>query len=420
MSRDLSRAARGATACLCLAVVAGCGGSSDGHGSGNRPPPPPAGAPPPATWSVGPAACIDGLAGDFPCAGIDLRKRVPLAAMGGGAGNDLWGWADPDTGREYALVGMNNGTAFVDVTDPEVPVYLGRLPTRTFSSTWRDIKVYRNHAYIVADGAGAHGMQVFDLTRLRGLTGPQTFSPDRMYLEFSYAHNIAINEHTGFAYALGTNRCDGGLHMIDIRTPNNPMFAGCHSPSYTHDTHCVLYHGPDAQFAGREICFSSNENHVAIVDVTEKSSPVTLAEIDYPGLGYVHQGWLAEDHRYFFLGDEFDELNLGVPTRTHVFDFAELTAPQYLYAYEAETQPPDHNLYVLGNRVFQANYTAGLRVLEFGDLTAAEIEEIAHFDTYPASNALVFNGAWSVYPFLPSGTMLVSDTHGGLFILTLR
>jgi choice-of-anchor B domain-containing protein len=260
--------------------------------------------------------------------------------MGGTAGNDLWGWADPDTGREYALMGLDNGTAFVDVTEPETPVFLGRLPTRTFPSAWRDIKVYRNHAYIVADGAGAHGMQVFDLTRLRGLAGPQTFSPDRMYLEFASAHNIAINEDSGFAYALGTNRCGGGLHMIDIRTPNNPMFAGCHGPPYTHDTQCVTYRGPDPQFVGREICFSANETHVAIVDVSIKASPVTLAEIDYPELGYVHQGWLTEDHRYFFLGDEFDELHFGVPTRTHVFDFAELTAPQYLYAYEAATRSP--------------------------------------------------------------------------------
>ena len=420
MLRDLNRAARGAATCLCLAVAAGCGGSSDGHGSGNRPPPPPAGPPPPATWSVGPAACIDGLAGDFPCAGIDLRKRVPLAAMGGSAGNDLWGWADPATGREYALVGMNNGTAFLDVTDPAAPVYLGRLPTRTFSSTWRDIKVYRNHAYIVADDAGAHGMQVFDLTRLRGLTGPQNFGPDRMYLEFANAHNIAINEDTGFAYAVGTNRCGGGLHMIDIRTPNNPMFAGCHGPSYTHDTQCVIYRGPDAQFAGREICFSANETHFAIVDVTVKSSPVTLAEIDYPQRGYVHQGWLTEDHRYFFLGDEFDELQFGVPTRTHVFDVAELTAPQYLYPYEAGTRASTHNLYVLGNRVLQANYTAGLQVLEFGDLAAAELNEVAFFDTYPANDTTVFQGAWTVYPYLPSGTLLVNDIQNGLFILAPR
>jgi choice-of-anchor B domain-containing protein len=407
------------TAALLLAVT-GCGSDGGGHQAGNRPPPPPAPPPPPPASTTGPDACTDGWAGDFLCSGVDLRKRVPVGAMGGNSGNDVWGWADPDTRREYALMGLDNGTAFVDVTDPDTPVFLGRLPTRTFSSGWRDIKVYQNHAYIVADGAGAHGMQVFDLTRLRGLTGPQTFSPDRMYLEFANAHNIAINEDSGFAYAVGTNRCGGSLHMIDIRTPNNPMFAGCHGPAYTHDTQCVIYHGPDAGFAGRELCFSSNEDHVAIVDVTEKASPVTLAEIDYPQVGYVHQGWLTEDHRFFFLGDEFDELMFGVPTRTHIFDLAELTAPQYLYAYEAATSSSDHNLYVQGKRVYQANYTAGLRVLEFGDLEALEIEEIAWFDTYPASDALVFSGAWSVYPYLPSGNLLVSDTQSGLFILTVQ
>ena len=420
MPRALSPLAVRVAACLCLMAIAGCGADRDGHGSGNRPPPPAAPPPPPPSGFTGPAACVDGMAGEFPCDGVDLRRRVPLADMGGESGNSVWGWADPETGREYALVGLDNGTAFVDVTDPEAPVFLGRLPTRTFASAWRDIKVYGNHAYIVADGAGAHGMQVFDLMRLRGLAAPQNFNPDRMYLEFANAHTIAINEDTGFAYAVGSNRCGGGLHMIDIRTPNNPMFAGCHGPPYTHETQCVVYRGPDAQFAGREICFSANETHVAIVDVTTKSSPVTLAEIDYPELGYVHQGWLTEDQSYFLLGDEFDEIQFGVPTRTHVFDFAELTAPQYLYPHEAETRAISHNLYVLGNRVFQANYTAGLRVLEFGDLAAAEIEEIAFFDTYPASDEPIFHGAWSVYPYLPSGTLLVSDIQGGLFVLTLR
>ena len=85
--------------------------------------------------------------------------------MGGTQGNDIWGWFDAQSGNEYALMGMTNGTAFVDITDPEDPVFLGRLPTQTVESDWRDIKVYQDHAYIVADDAGAHGMHVFDLTR---------------------------------------------------------------------------------------------------------------------------------------------------------------------------------------------------------------------------------------------------------------
>lgn len=397
---------------LVIFGVTGCGG--DGGDDG----PPPFQPPPPL--ATGPASCIGGNAADFACGGIDLLRRVPYTDMGGSGGNDIWGWVDTQTGREYALVGMTNGTAFVDVTVPASPVVLGRLPTQTTSSAWRDIKVYLNHAYVVADNAGNHGMQVFDLTRLRGVAAPQTFVPDGVYDGFANAHNLAINEATGYAYAVGTNSCGGGLHMIDIATPNNPVFAGCYSLAETHDTQCVVYGGPDAVHVGREICFSSNEDHFAVVDVTVKGSPVTLAERTYPQLGFVHQGWLTEDHRYFLLGDELDEITFNVPTRTHVFDVTNLDAPLYLYAYEGTTAATDHNLYVRGNRVFEANYSSGLTVLEFANLGTGGITEIAHFDTYPAHDAAGFDGAWSVYPYLPSGAVVVSDRANGLFVLGLQ
>ena len=154
--------------------------------------------------------------------------------------------------------------------------------------------------------------------------------------------------------------------------------------------------------------------------MTNKAGPVTISRTTYPQLGFVHQAWLTEDHRYLLVGDELDERNFGVPTRTHVMDVSDLANPQYLYPYEAATTTIDHNLYVLGNRVFQANYSAGLRVLEFGDLANQEISEVAFFDTVPASGVGSFDGAWSVYPYLPSGTIIVSDGINGLFILTLQ
>jgi choice-of-anchor B domain-containing protein len=393
-------------------LVAGCGGSSYG-GSGPT-------LPPPADLSTGPATCNGGTADDFSCFGVDLRSRVPLTDMGGNTGNDIWGWADALTGNEYALMGMTNGTAFVDVTDPENPVYLGILPTATISTPWRDIKVYQDHAYIVADASGAHGMQVFDLKRLRGVGAPQTFAADARYSDFGNAHNVAINEDTGFAYAVGTNTCEHGLHMIDITTPNNPLFAGCYDLVDVHDTQCVSYSGPDPDYAGAEVCANSAGQRVEFVDVSNKAAPVSIAAIDYPQRGYVHQGWFTEDHRFLLVGDELDERNFGVPTRTHIFDMTDLDAPVYVSAYEGPTASIDHNLYILGNRVFEANYTSGLRVLEFGDLGNSELSEVGFFDTYPGSNAASFDGAWSVYPYLPSGNILVSDTSNGLFVLTSR
>jgi choice-of-anchor B domain-containing protein len=388
-------------------------------GGGGAAPAPPGGGTPPPPLGTGPDACTNGSAGDFACSGINLRKRVSLETMGGTLGNDLWGWFDAQTGNEYALMGLSNGTAFVDITNPDDPIFLGRLPTQTVADLVRDIKVYKDHAYIVA-GSVPHGMQVFDLTRLRGLMTPQTFTADVVYGDFGNAHNIAINEDSGFAYAVSTNSCGGGLHMIDISTPINPMFAGCYDLNSTHDTQCVIYQGPDLDYVNREICVSSNEDHVEIVDVTVKAAPMSISSLTYPQLGFVHQGWLTEDYRFFLLDDEGDESSFNVPTRTHIFDVSDLDAPQYIFAYEAATTTIDHNLYVLGNRVFQANYASGLRVLEFGDLANQELMEIAFLVTYPDNRSGGFAGAWSVYPYLPSGTIIVSDGTNGLFILSMQ
>ena len=186
-----------------------------------------------------------------------------------------------------------------------------------------------------------------------------------------------------------------------------PVFAGCHLvvPG-THDAQCVAYAGPDPDYADREVCFNSNENHVGIADVDDKNLTRTVSTTVYPQLGFVHQAWLTEDHQYLFVGDELDEANFGVLTRTHVL--------------EAATTTIDHNLYVLGNRLYQANYSAGLRVLEFGDLANREIAEIAFFDTVPETGVGSFDGAWSVYPYLPSKSIIVSDGIHGLFVLTLQ
>ena len=398
---------------LLVIALIGAGFSGGDNGNTTAPPPPP-------ELSTGPDSCSGGMAGDFACSGLSLRKRVPNDAIGGGEGNDIWGWADTQTGNEYALMGLTNGTAFVDVTDPDNPVFLGHLATNTKEAAWRDIKVYLDHAFVVADGAGTHGMQVFDLTRLRGVASPQTFMADTVYVNFENAHNLAINEASGYAYVAGTNDCGGGLHIVDISIPNNPMFAGCHADAEAHDTQCVLYQGPDMAYRGQEICVSSNKDHLGIANVTNKAATTTISSTNYPDTGFAHQGWLTEDHRFFLLGDELDELDFAVQTRTHVFDVSDLDAPVYAFAYEAATASIDHNLYILGNRVFQANYTSGVRVLEFGDLSNMEIMEIAFLDTFPGSDSANFEGAWSVYPFLPSGNIIASDRSNGLFILTMQ
>ena len=364
--------------------------------------------------------CKDGLAGDYPCLAVHLLSHMSIDDLKGGRsaeGNDIWGWTDPETGKEYALVGLSDGTAFVDVSTPSKPVLIGNLPTHTSSSNWRDIKVYKDHAYIVSE-AGDHGMQIFDLNRLRETQEvPATFSETAHYGRFGRAHNIVINEASGFAYAVGSATCAGGLHMVDINTPAKPVNAGCFSEDgYTHDAQCVIYNGPDQKYKGREVCFNANEDTITIVDVTDKATPFILSRIGYPTASYVHQGWLSEDHQFFYQNDEFDELEgKAGTTNTLIWDLTELGDPQMVKIYQAKTKVIDHNLYVKEKLMYQANYQAGLRILDISK--PLEPVEVGFFDTYPQSDDTAFNGAWSSYPYFKSGIVVVSTIEDGLFVL---
>lgn len=375
--------------------------------------------------------CNDSSAAQFECMDVDMVSFLSVKDLGAERGigvNDIWGWTDPQTNREYALVGRTDGTSFVDVTNASNPVFLGDLPKTPGSRTavWRDIKVYKDHAYIVADGAMEHGMQVFDLRLLRDVeNAPVTFEPTAFYDQIASAHNIVINEDTGFAYSVGSSgggtTCGGGLHMINIQDPANPTFAGCFADittgrrktGYSHDAQCVVYHGPDTEHQNKEICIGSNETMLSIADVTDKENPVALSATSYPNVAYAHQGWLSEDQAFFFMNDEGDEpRNLVEGTRTLVWDVTDLDDPILVKEYIAETTTTDHNLYVRGNLMYQSNYGSGLRILDVSN--PAEPKEVGFFDTTPYEGAA---GSWSNYPYFESGVIIATSMKEGLFVL---
>ena len=370
-----------------------------------------------ATMATAQSPCVNGLAaGLYPCDNIDLYATMGVNQVGGGDMNDIWGWTDPLDGKEYVLLGRTNGTAFIDISNPTTPVYLGNLNTNTVSSLWRDIKVYGNYAFIVSE-AGGHGMQVFDLTKLRNVTNPPVnFSADAVYTGFGNAHNIVINEATARAYGVGTNTASGGLHIVDISNPLNPTILGTFSQDgYTHDAQVVTYIGPDAQYQGKEIAFACNENTITIVDVDDPTDATLISTEGYSGSAYTHQGWLTEDHKYFVVGDELDEQQSGVNTRTYFFNVEDLNNPVLAGTYTATTSAIDHNLYIKDGIAYQSNYRAGLRLLDVSN--APNAEEVGFFDLYPSSDAASFNGTWSNYPYFASGVVAVSHIEEGLFLL---
>ncbi len=362
--------------------------------------------------------CENGMAGIYPCKDYDLLSHISLSKFSATSGNDSWGWSDPSTGKEYVLMGLDNGTAFIDISVPTEPLYLGKLVSQTPPALHRDIKVYQNFAFIVSESDG-HGMQVFDLTRLRSIVNaPTTFQADATYNEFNNAHNIVINESSGFAYVVGSDTFGGGPHIINIQNPLNPSFAGGYAlDGYSHDAQVVTYNGPDADYTGKEIFIGSNQTEVVVINITDKSDPKNISKINYENVGYTHQGWLTEDMKYFLVGDEFDELRTENFTRTIILDFTDLDNPKLHTNYTGSLQALDHNGYVKKNLFYLANYTGGMRVLDISDIENKNISEVGYFDSYPLSNSKDFNGLWNVYPFFKSGNIVLSDIENGLFIV---
>ncbi|MDA1027715.1 MAG: choice-of-anchor B family protein [Bacteroidetes bacterium] len=376
--------------------------------------------------------CKDGKSREFSCDNVDLVSFMnvdDLSTERGVGMTDIWGWEDPETGKEWVIIGRTEGVSFVDISDPSHPVWVGEMLKTATSpgSTWRDVKVYKNHAFVVADGAEAHGLQIFDLTQLRDAKPedmPITYPETARYMGTNSTHNIVINEETGFAYAVGNRSggetCGGQLHIINIQDPANPTFAGCFSnenASGAHDSQCVIYHGDDVDYKGHEICLTSSGNMFVIADVTDKSNTITLAATSYPNQAYTHQGWLTDDHNYFYMNDELDELNgLVDKTRTLIWDTRDLEDPILMKEFLHDNAASDHNLYVRGNYMYQSNYQAGIRILDISD--PENPVAIGHFDTVPfGEDEAGFGGSWSNYPYFKSGIIAVSSRGEGLFLI---
>lgn len=389
--------------------------------------------------------CVDGVSQGAACSHIDALGHLTPAQLGGSGEvlNDIWGWVD-DGGEEYAIVGMQDGTAFVRLATDGTPLFLGRLPASdgesliskqarpgkschdelcgSEDSAWRDVKVFGHHAYIVSE-AVRHGLQIFDLHDLRTL---DPAAPDLeleaagFYEGIGHAHNIFINEDSARAYVVGHDNpgVAGGLHVLDISTDERQvapiLLAELSDDGYTHDVQCVNYAGPDPDIAPEsELCFASNEDTLTVWDVTDPQNAEVLSRTGYSESAYTHQGWLSPNHEYFYLNDELDEQHTRSRTHLRVFDVRDVDAPQIAAHYYAPTLAIDHNNYAYGRWLYQSNYTAGLRILDVLDPTAPV--EAAYFDPQSSDNA-VFAGTWSNFVF-PSGRIAFTDIQNGLYIV---
>ncbi len=367
-------------------------------------------------WTQGMSTQRGGI---YASSNITLLAQIPLNNFPGLpstlAGNDCWGYVSP-SGREYAIMGLEGGYGFVEITNPTSPVVIDTIPGPI--SLWHDVKVLGNYAYGVSEGGS--GIQIMDLSDIDN--GNVTLVRNWTSGGYSTSHNIVVNEDAGTMWVVGTNIGNGGLIHIDLSNPELPSLDGGWTEMYVHDAQVVTWQG--GALDGREIAFVASgfslgysQTGLRIVDVTDPNNTQTLATLFYPNAGYAHQVWLSDDRKYLYLNDELDEGETVSVTTTRVINVEDPANPFLVGTYTTGLAAIDHNLYTRDGLVYQANYRSGLRV--FDALDPVNPVEIAFFDTFPGSDAPEFNGAWSNYPFFPSGNVLISDIERGLFIVRI-
>ncbi|KAF9078706.1 hypothetical protein BDP27DRAFT_1379037 [Rhodocollybia butyracea] len=390
--------------------------------------------------------CVDGYSTytenhTYACKNADLYAFTPHWAMGSEnrVGNDIWGWTDPGSGREFGLVAQGDGTAFVEIQHDGSVDFLGRLPTQSVDSIWRDIKVIGNFAYIGSEAEG-HGVQVFNLTKV--LLEPGLKDTPKEYsittdltahfdeLPIGRSHNIVSHSSKPLIVAVGSmprnDSCAAGLIFIDVADPENPKGVGCASEDgYVHDAQCLTYHGPDTKYEGSDICYSFNEDAFTIYGINNTTAPVIISTTPYYGVSYSHQGWVVDENwqRYLLLDDELDEVfskgwASDNTTVTYIWNIDSLEHPVLTGHYNSPAKAIDHNLYIIDGLAYEANYKSGLRVIDISSVEEDPTGSLFEEDD-DVGGVAEFGGAWSSYPYFKSGFVLVNSMERGLFVLKL-
>ncbi len=313
--------------------------------------------------------------------------------------NDIWGWVAPD-GTEYALVGLRTGVSIVSLADPTDAKEVAFVPGA--NSIWRDLKTWGHYAYVTTD-QGSDGLTVIDLSKLPNTAPFTRWKPVIDNTELQRCHNLYIDEK-GYAYLAGCNVNSGGALFVDVKTqPGLPIYVGKGPAIYNHDI-----------YTRNDIMYSSelNAGRVGIYDVSNKSNPTSLATQLTP-FRFTHNAWLSDDEKVVYTTDERANAPITAFDISDLNNIVELDQFRPLATLGMGVIP--HNVHVKDNYLMISYYTDGAVIVDAA--RPDNLIEVANFDTYPGPNTSGFFGAWGLYPFLPSGNILVSDINYGLYVI---
>jgi choice-of-anchor B domain-containing protein len=316
--------------------------------------------------------------------------------------SNIWGWTAPD-GTEYALVGVQNGTSIVSLADPANPVEVFLIPGQ--SSSWREVRTFGNFAYVGTDQPGTtDGLLIIDLTNLPNSAPYYHWNPDLPGMGvLNRIHTVNIDEF-GVLYLNGSNLNSGGVIFVDVATnPTSPIYLGKGPAQYTHDSY------------GRDNILYSAELYdgtMTIYDIHDKNNVILLGEQPTPN-AFTHNIWLSDNSNTAYTTDERPSAYVAAYDISDLSNIVELD--RFRPAATLSTTVIPHNVYVLNDWLIVSYYTDGCIIVDAS--RPDNLVEVGNFDTYFGPHG-GFSGAWGVYPYFPSGTIIVSDINTGLWVLS--
>jgi choice-of-anchor B domain-containing protein len=318
---------------------------------------------------------------------------------------NICGYVDK-TGKEYALVGTSKGMSIVDVSNPDSPVEVSMITGPT--SQWREIKVKGDYAYVTTEGGG--GLQIVNMSSLPDKTGI-VYKSWTGGTAGSLTSIHALHIEGNFVYLYGSKLFNGGALVADISDPYNPVYVGNYQATgpgrsaYVHDG----YVRNDTLYA----CHIY-EGFTDIVNFKDKKNPKQLGTITTPGK-FSHNSWLSQDSKVMFTTDEVSNSFL---TAYDISDPSNITEIDRIQS-NPGTNSIVHNTHIIrvNNNDFAVTswYRDGFTIVDVG--RPGNMVQVGNYDTYSGSGN-GFNGDWGVYPYLPSGTIVVSNIEDGLFVFT--
>lgn len=323
--------------------------------------------------------------------------------------NEIWGYAID--GREFAIIGSTAGTHFIEVTDPNNPIEVFYVAgaAQGPSLVHRDYHTLDNLLYAVAGEGSSSTLQIMDLSTLTDDTVAVLYDSNAL---MNRVHNIFIDENRRILYTFATGGGQQGysaLRLYDLSNPLEPTFIA----HYNNFGGLEAGHVHDGYVRDGIAFLNCGGDGFAIVDFTDPLSPVTLSTMtEYQQQGYNHSGWLSEDCGYYYMADENHNSDMKV---LDVRDACNIEVIGTFDADSPETNSIPHNQIVACNYLYTSYYYDGLQVYDISD--PAQPQRVLYYDTFDAANDDSYRGNWGVYPFLPSGNILLSDMQRGLFVL---